>query len=44
MNELNKLGGSEAVLKVRRGQENIDIKMNPIETEDGSYKLGSLGS
>ncbi len=40
MNELNKLGGSEAVLKVRRGQENIDIKMNPIETEDGSYKLG----
>ncbi|MGC6175781.1 SpoIVB peptidase [Lacrimispora sp. 38-1] len=40
MNELNKLGGSEAVLKVRRGQENIDIKMNPIETEDGTYKLG----
>jgi len=40
MNELNKLGSSEAVLKVRRGQENIDIKMNPIETEDGSYKLG----
>lgn len=40
MNELNRLGGSEAVLKVRRGQENIDIKMNPIETEDGTYKLG----
>ncbi|MDW2797147.1 SpoIVB peptidase [Clostridium boliviensis] len=40
MNELNKSGGSEAVLKVRRGDEDIDIKMNPIETEDGSYKLG----
>ncbi|MDK2968268.1 MULTISPECIES: SpoIVB peptidase [Lacrimispora] len=40
MNELNKTGGSEAVLKVRRGNENIDVKMNPIETEDGSYKLG----
>ncbi len=40
MNELNKTRGSEAVLKVRRGNENIDVKMNPIETEDGSYKLG----
>lgn len=40
MNELNKIGASEAVLKVRRGDDNIDIKMNPIETEDGSYKLG----
>ena len=40
MSELNKIGGSEAVLKVRRGEENIDLKMNPIETEDGSYKLG----
>lgn len=40
MNELNKTGGSEAVLKVRRGNENIDVKINPIETEDGSYKLG----
>ena len=40
MSELNKIGSSEAVLKIRRGGENIDLKMNPIETEDGSYKLG----
>ena len=40
MDELNKIGGSEAVLKVRRGGEDIDIKMNPIEAEDGTYKLG----
>lgn len=40
MSELNKTNGSEAVLKVRRAEESIDVKMNPIETEDGSYKLG----
>lgn len=40
MSELNKIGASEAVLKVRRNGENIDVKMNPIETEDGTYKLG----
>lgn len=38
--ELNTIGASEAVLSVRRGEENIDVKMNPIEAEDGSYKLG----
>lgn len=40
MSELNKSGGSEAVLKVRRSGEDIDVKMNPVEAEDGTYKLG----
>ncbi|WP_077609424.1 SpoIVB peptidase [Clostridium sp. Marseille-P2415] len=40
MSELNKIGASEAVLKVRRNGESIDVKMSPIETEDGTYKLG----
>lgn len=40
MSELNKTGGAEAVLKVRRAGESMEVKMNPIETEDGSYKLG----
>lgn len=42
--ELNNIGTAEAVLSVRRGEENIDVKMNPIEAEDGSYKLGNLTS
>lgn len=40
ISELNKIGASETVLKVRRNGQEIDVKMNPIETEDGTYKLG----
>lgn len=40
MSELNKKGGSEVILKVRRNGEDVDVKMNPVEAEDGSYKLG----
>ena len=40
VSELNDIKTEEAVLSVRRGEENIDVKMSPIEAEDGSYKLG----
>jgi stage IV sporulation protein B len=40
MNELSKIGASEAMLKIRRNGESIDVKMNPTEAEDGTYKLG----
>lgn len=40
VSELNDIKTEEAVLSVRRGEETIDVKMNPIEAEDGSYKLG----
>ncbi|WP_124064842.1 SpoIVB peptidase [Clostridium sp. E02] len=40
INQLNKIGESEADLKVRRNGESIDVKMNPIQTDDGTYKLG----
>ncbi|MFT4105283.1 MAG: SpoIVB peptidase [Lacrimispora sp.] len=40
MDELGKIGASEAVLKVRRNGEDIDVKMTPVEADDGTYKLG----
>ncbi len=40
MSELSKIGPSDAALKVRRNGETIDVKMNPTEAEDGTYKLG----
>lgn len=40
MNELNKIGSSEAVLKIRRNGDAIEVKLNPTEAEDGTYKLG----
>jgi stage IV sporulation protein B len=40
MDELDKNGSGEAVLKVRRNSEEIDVKMTPVEADDGSYKLG----
>ena len=40
MSELSKIGPSEALLKVRRNGELIDVKMNATEAEDGTYKLG----
>lgn len=39
--EVNKTKGSEAVLSVRRQGQLIDLKMNPLQTEDGNYKLGA---
>lgn len=38
---LNRIGKSEALLRVRRGSEWIDVSMNPVKAEDGSYKLGA---
>lgn len=40
MNILSKTGGTEAVIRIRRNGESIDVKMNPTEAEDGTYKLG----
>lgn len=37
---VNKIGSSEAVLQVRRDGQPIEVKMNPIATSDGDYKLG----
>lgn len=38
---VNQLKGADAVLNVRRGAETIEVKMNPVETADGDYKLGA---
>lgn len=40
MHELNKIGSTDTILKVRRNGKEIKVKMNPVETEDGTYKLG----
>ncbi|PNV61232.1 SpoIVB peptidase [Clostridium sp. chh4-2] len=37
---VNKIGNSDAVLQVRRDGQPIEVKMNPIATSDGDYKLG----
>lgn len=39
--ELNHNGSKEAVLTVRREQEEVEVRMNPVKAEDGSYKLGA---
>lgn len=38
---LNRIGESEALLRVRRNGSRMDVRMNPVKTEDGSYKLGA---
>lgn len=38
---LNHLEGSEALLKIRRQGEELDVRMNPVKAEDGNYKLGA---
>lgn len=38
---VNKIGNGEAVLNVRRAGEEIELKMNPVATADGDYKLGA---
>ncbi|MBS6643252.1 MAG: SpoIVB peptidase [Clostridiaceae bacterium] len=37
---VNKIGNSEAVLQVRRDGQPIEVKMSPIATAEGDYKLG----
>ncbi|MBT9778902.1 SpoIVB peptidase [Clostridium sp. MCC353] len=37
---VNKIGNSEAVLQVRRDGQPIEVKMSPIATSEGDYKLG----
>lgn len=41
VDEVNKNKDQEVVLSVRRGQETIDVKMNPVSCDDGNYKLGA---
>ena len=38
---LNHCGAGEAVLKVRRDGKELEIRMNPVQAEDGNYKLGA---
>jgi stage IV sporulation protein B len=39
--DLNRSEGEKTVLKVRRNGEEMEIAMNPVEAEDGNYKLGA---
>lgn len=41
IDEVNRIGGEEAVLDVRRAGEEIELKMNPVATADGDFKLGA---
>lgn len=38
---LNHLEGSEALLRVRREGQELDVRMNAVKAEDGNYKLGA---
>lgn len=38
---LNRIGESEALLRVRRNGARMNIRMNPVKAEDGNYKLGA---
>ena len=38
---LNSIGDSEALLRVRREGTEMEIRMNPVKTQDGMYKLGA---
>lgn len=38
---LNRIGKSEALLRIRRNGELLDLTVNPVQAEDGSYKLGA---
>lgn len=38
---VNQLQGQEAVLEVRRGGEVMELKMHPVATPEGDYKLGA---
>ena len=39
--EINKNKDQDAVLTVRREGEEIQVKLNPVYTEDGDYKMGA---
>jgi len=41
MQKLNHGGGQEAVLKVRRDGKEREVRISPVRSEDGSYKLGA---
>lgn len=41
MAEVNQAGSDRVTLKIRRGEEEMTISMNPAEDQDGSYKLGA---
>lgn len=41
IDQVNIIGEEQAVLKVRRKGEVIEVAVNPVRTEDGSYKLGA---
>lgn len=38
---VNAAGEGELLLDVRRGEEIVTVRMNPVEAEDGSFKLGA---
>ncbi len=38
---LNDNGGREALLRVRRDGEELEIRMNPVQAAEGNYKLGA---
>ncbi|MDO5549866.1 MAG: SpoIVB peptidase S55 domain-containing protein, partial [Lachnospiraceae bacterium] len=39
--EVNQSGSEKVTLDIRRGQEQMTVSMNPVEDEDGTYKLGA---
>ncbi|MCI8269386.1 MAG: SpoIVB peptidase [Lachnospiraceae bacterium] len=41
ISNLNHNGGQEALLRVRRDGEELEIRMNPVQAADGNYKLGA---
>lgn len=41
ISNLSHLQGSEALLKVRREGEELELRVNPVKAEDGTYKLGA---
>ena len=41
MDAVDESQGEEVTLSVRRDGEQIDVQMDPVKTEDGSYKLGA---
>ncbi|MCI6886614.1 MAG: SpoIVB peptidase [Lachnospiraceae bacterium] len=38
---LNRIGESEALLRIRRGGVQMEVQMSPVKAADGSYKLGA---
>ena len=39
--QLNRIGDSEALLRIRREGRELELSMTPVKTEDGTYKLGA---